>query len=84
MLRCANQPEIKLRSHGLYLQEYFYVNKSFLACSFKFSVFANQEESALRCSYRTMAAEENLIMVRLNLCSSYTILYYHPFTRNYY
>ena len=51
-------------------------------CSFKFFVFAKQEEAASRCSCRTLAAEENHVMVRLNL-SSYTVPYYHPFMRHY-
>ena len=30
----------------------------------------------------SLAADENLVMVRLNL-NWYTVPYYHPFTRNY-
>ena len=32
-------------------------------CSFKFSVFANQEEAASRCSCRIFAAQENHVMI---------------------
>ena len=56
ILRCANpganQPEskFKLRSHGFYRQEYYHF--WIKTCSFKFSVFAKQEEAASSCSCR--------------------------------
>ena len=37
----------------------------------------------LKVFLKTLAAEENHVMVRHNL-SSYTVPFYHPFTRNYY
>ena len=55
ILRCANQPmsKFKLCSHGFY---HFWIK----SCSFKFSVFAKQEEAALRCSCRLW--QQSIIM----------------------
>ena len=77
ILRCANQPvsKFKLCSHGFYHQEYFVCK--FIISGFKPVHLSFLEEAASRCFCRTLAAEENHVMLRHNL-SSYTVPFSHP------